>query len=211
MRGRAARGDRSTRSLILSRINAALSRAEAAAPPLLAHTFPAPAALVERFVAGAEGAGTALFIEDDFEAARRRVDAIVTEERAASVVASPDAAAPPWNWGRATLDHSEVFSADLGVTTAAYGLADTGAIVLFSSSAQHRLDSLAPGVHVALLRCADVVSNLAELLSTLMRERRFEAHSAITLVRGPSRTADVELTLSIGVHGPKKLYVVMAP
>src|SRR5207237_3511101 len=86
-----------------------------------------------------------------------------------------------------------VFGADIGVTTASYGLADTGALVFLSSPQQHRLDSLVPPVHVALLHASGLVPGLRELLPMLRAAGRFEAHSAITFIRGPSRTADVEL------------------
>jgi len=62
---------------------------------------------------------------------------------------------------------------------------------------------------VSIFRASDLVPGLGELFSRLAREERFAAHSAITFVRGPSRTAEVELTLSIGVHGPRRLYVII--
>jgi L-lactate utilization protein LutC len=203
---------------VLSRVRAALSSAAWSSPrPALPPSTDsrAPAApvhrpeLIARFVAGATSAGADVVVVDRFEEARAHLDRIVSAECAQSVVVSPDAATSPWTYERATAAHADVFAADLGVTTAAYGLADTGTLVLIASAACHRLDSLAPPVHVALLRASALVSGLHELMLVLARAGAFADHSAITLVRGPSRTADVELTLSIGVHGPKKLYVVI--
>jgi L-lactate dehydrogenase complex protein LldG len=89
-------------------------------------------------------------------------------------------------------------------------LADTGTLVLCSSPGDHRLDSLLPPLHIALLRARDILPDLPALFDRLAAERSFEAHSAITFVRGPSRTADIELTLTVGVHGPEKVRVIVA-
>jgi len=93
---------------------------------------------------------------------------------------------------------------------AAYGLADTGTLVLCSSAGDHRLDSLLPPLHVAILRARDIVPDLAALFDRLAADRRLDKHSAVTFVRGPSRTADIELTLTVGVHGPGRVRVVVA-
>jgi L-lactate dehydrogenase complex protein LldG len=78
---------------------------------------------------------------------------------------------------------------------------------LDSSRERHRLVSLVPPVHIAILDASQIVATLGEALSTLRQE---EPVSPIcTLVTGPSRTADIELTLAIGVHGPQELYVIV--
>ncbi len=59
-------------------------------------------------------------------------------------------------------------------------------------------------IHVALLRAAVVVQELAVVL-----ERVDKPPSALTLVTGPSRTGDIELVLTVGVHGPKELHVIL--
>jgi L-lactate dehydrogenase complex protein LldG len=106
-------------------------------------------------------------------------------------------------------DRAALLEADAGVTVAAYGIADTGTLVLCASAGDHRLDSLAPPAHVALLRASAIAPDLETVFARFADDGRFARHSAVTFVRGPSRTADIELQLTIGVHGPARLYVVV--
>jgi L-lactate dehydrogenase complex protein LldG len=105
----------------------------------------------------------------------------------------------------------DLFDCDVGVSGAQWGIAETGTLVLESARERHRFVSLIPRVHVALLRADRICETLGEAL----RETRAEAapgqvpSAAITLVTGPSRTSDIELTLAIGVHGPQELHVIV--
>lgn len=100
--------------------------------------------------------------------------------------------------------------ATLGITTADYALADTGTLVLVSGGEQHRLISLLPPVHVCFLDPSRIFASLAELLAHLQvgYER---LPQAVTFITGPSRSADIELTITMGVHGPRALHVVLLP
>jgi L-lactate dehydrogenase complex protein LldG len=102
-----------------------------------------------------------------------------------------------------------LFGYEIGITTAQVAIAETGTLVLESDSERHRLVSLLPPVHIALLKAADICLTLGGALKRVARERAEEMSRAITFITGPSRTADIELTLSIGVHGPKELYVIV--
>ena len=102
-----------------------------------------------------------------------------------------------------------LFDCDLGVTGAQWGVAETGTLVLESDAERHRLASLVPSAHVALVEASRVRQTLGEVLRAV-NERGPEGLSrAITFITGPSRTSDIELTLAIGVHGPAELYVVI--
>ena len=101
----------------------------------------------------------------------------------------------------------ELFKSDVGVTRAQAGIAETGTLVLDSSVERNRLVSLVPPIHIAILDASRVYQTLAETLSALQSGE--EVSSAITFITGPSRTADIELTLAIGVHGPQELYVII--
>jgi L-lactate dehydrogenase complex protein LldG len=106
---------------------------------------------------------------------------------------------------------SELFHCDIGFTGAQYGIAETGTLVLDSASERHRIVSLVPPVHVAIVRADTIMSTLGEALHHVRMGYNdcSELSSVITFVTGPSRTADIELTLAIGVHGPKELFVII--
>lgn len=104
-------------------------------------------------------------------------------------------------------DVSEIFSFDAGITTAQAAIAETGTLVLDSADERHRLVSLVPPVHIAIVEASRIVRTLGEALN-LLRDGK-EISPAVTFITGPSRTADIELTLTIGVHGPQELYVIV--
>lgn len=108
-------------------------------------------------------------------------------------------------------DPRALFDCDVGVSTAQWGIAETGTLVLESTRERHRLVSLIPRVHVALLRSDRICATLGDALARV-REGSADGEvpsAAITLVTGPSRTSDIELTLAIGVHGPQELHVIV--
>ena len=101
----------------------------------------------------------------------------------------------------------DLFNFDVGITRAQAGIAETGTLVLDSSVEQNRLVSLVPPIHIAILDASRIYATLGETLSAL--QANGEVSPAITFITGPSRTADIELTLAIGVHGPQELYVII--
>jgi L-lactate utilization protein LutC len=101
----------------------------------------------------------------------------------------------------------DLFQIDVGITAAQAGIAETGTLVLDSAIERNRLVSLVPPVHVAILDASRIYPTLADALSFLQSGE--EVSPAVTLITGPSRTADIELTLAIGVHGPQELYVIV--
>lgn len=102
---------------------------------------------------------------------------------------------------------SEIFGFDAGISTAQAAIAETGTLVLDSTRERHRLVSLVPPVHIAILNASTIYATLGETLSMLHNGK--ELSPAVTFITGPSRTADIELTLTIGVHGPQELYVII--
>jgi len=94
-----------------------------------------------------------------------------------------------------------VAACDLGVTGADAALAETGTLVLRSSPDRPRVVSLLPRVHLAILRPAALQPDLHQVFAEVKDD------GYCVLVSGPSRTADIELTVTLGVHGPKSLYV----
>ena len=91
------------------------------------------------------------------------------------------------------------------VSEASYGLADTGSVVLMSAPDEPRARSLLPEVHISLLREDRILPGLDELFAALGGE----LPSALAIVTGPSRSADIEQSLTVGVHGPGEEHVVL--
>ena len=106
---------------------------------------------------------------------------------------------------------SLLLRAQVGITSADYAIAETGSLVLVSGGEQHRLISLLPPIHLCLLDPAQIVPSLASILP-LLHDNVFDAETfprAVTLITGPSCTADIEQTLTIGMHGPRELHVLL--
>ena len=90
-----------------------------------------------------------------------------------------------------------------GITGALAGIAETGTLVIQSGDGQPLTASLLPEIHIAVLRASDIRENLEQIFRT----HKVENYPSVVLVSGPSRTADIEMTLTIGVHGPGELHV----
>ncbi len=91
-----------------------------------------------------------------------------------------------------------------GLTGAAAAIAETGTLILPSGRGQPLTASLLPATHIAVLEADFIIPSLREGLQHPV----LQSASAIALVSGPSRTADIEMTLTIGVHGPGDVYVL---
>ena len=95
----------------------------------------------------------------------------------------------------------------VGLSGAHGGLADTGAIALISGPGQGRLASLLPPVHIAILSKQKLYPALPAFLAN--NPTATAEGSNLVLIAGPSRTGDIELTLSMGVHGPGETHVII--
>jgi len=90
---------------------------------------------------------------------------------------------------------------DLGITEVDFALPETGSLGLLSSLERPRAVSLLPRVHLALVPPRTLCSDLQEVFT------QAKNHKYLILITGPSRTSDIELTVTLGVHGPKSLNV----
>lgn len=109
---------------------------------------------------------------------------------------------------------ADLASADVGVTRAVAGIAETGSIVVAGNESVPRLSSMLPLIHIALLESSALVPSLDEAGEYLRRVSlapRGEQLRYVSFVSGPSRTSDVEKTLTVGVHGPGQLHVILLP
>jgi L-lactate dehydrogenase complex protein LldG len=105
-----------------------------------------------------------------------------------------------------------IAAADLGVTGVDLAVAETGSLVLLSGSGRPRSTSLLPPYHVAVFGREALVESLAQV-GVFLEAWHDGAPEAwrggvINVITGPSRTADIELTLTRGVHGPKEVHAI---
>ena len=104
-----------------------------------------------------------------------------------------------------TLDTIQV-----GISWADFAIADTGAIVEFATDDAMRLVTALPLVHISLVRASDLVATLKEAAAPI---RNFynenPLNATVSFISGPSRTADIEMRLILGVHGPAETHVII--
>lgn len=96
--------------------------------------------------------------------------------------------------------------AAVGVTGACLGVAETGTVALAAAADSPRAVSLLPALHLCLLRERDLADTFAEAIG---RVAAAPLPSALTWIGGPSRTGDLEMIITLGVHGPAALEVVV--
>ena len=101
--------------------------------------------------------------------------------------------------------YADIAGCEASVTSCELLVARTGSIVL-SSVHQGRIPSVYAPVHVCIAYTSQLVYNIQDGLAALKNKYRQYLPSLITFATGPSRTADIEKTLVVGVHGPKEVY-----
>jgi len=202
------------RAVILDRIDRALrtGRIPEARSPEQPPLRSSDASLADRFVLEARALGVEVFVEPTADAVRDRLRTLVAGLR----VLSWNRDRLPYDCGTVVADalpgsapRPEQARADVGVTGCHGAIADTGSLALISGPGCSRTVSLLPPWHIGVVRPDDLFASMFDFFQA----RRDEMASAAncTFVTGPSRTADIELSLTIGVHGPGKVAVILGP
>ncbi len=102
-----------------------------------------------------------------------------------------------------------VFQCDAGITDCRYGLADTGALMVWSDPGFGRSTTLTIPLHIVLLPAVRIVADMIDALPHVLRDTGGRMSSNVVIINGPSKTADIEMNLVTGVHGPKYLCVIV--
>jgi L-lactate dehydrogenase complex protein LldG len=102
-----------------------------------------------------------------------------------------------------------MLAADIGISSVDCAIAETGTLLLCSQPGQERVASLVPLMHVAIVERQQIVPDLLDAFAMLHERGLANLPSNITLITGPSKTGDIELQLTTGVHGPKHWRVIL--
>ncbi len=172
------------------------------------------AELVERFTAGAQAAGAEVLRTPDLAGALAAAAAVLKEARIRAAVVSDTVRAAcrktgldvPWPEGPA-----DIATAEAGIVAADYGAAATGTLVRLDSGDEEKLVWTLPPLCLCFLATSAIVADLECLSGALAKHllRPGLPGPQVSFVTGPSRTADIECELTIGVQGPGRLVIVL--
>lgn len=207
----------SAREEILDRLRRKASKVEMPGAWQSQRNFPD---LAERFTASLTAVRGEVRRAESLEAALVEVGTILEEVSAKMVVAnnetplSEEALAERWPecaWhivGKSSGNLREFCEgADVGLSGVEAALAETGSLVVHSGVGKSRLATLLPPVHIALVPVSCLVPDI--FIWTASRNKEAPMPSNLNLISGPSKSADIEFTLTLGVHGPKRLVAVL--
>lgn len=163
--------------------------------------------MVEQFTAAAEAVGAEVkrFPTMSDAVAALRSHAV---GRPASASALPDRVRAELA-GLSCVPADATETAEVGISFAQAGIAQTGSLLLELSDPAGRSATALPPVHLVLLPASTIVADLAGLGATLNDLLSAPDAAYLSLITGPSRTADIERVLTIGVHGPKELHILI--
>jgi L-lactate dehydrogenase complex protein LldG len=167
------------------------------------------------------GTGNAYRVKDGDEALQKLGDILSDFEVSSAVVSGDDSIASLGirdfldkrgievkTTGTDAEEHKEAsFSVDVGITGADYALADTGTVVICHGRENARLLSLAPPMHIAIVQIERLLPDIDTLVAEI-KPGENDMPSAISLITGPSMTADIALQVTFGMHGPKSVHVI---
>lgn len=166
-------------------------------PPVVLLSETAERELIKTFTKALEALAGHVVVVKSAEEARAEVEKAVGGR---TFVASPE-------MGGAGFSRENCAVTEVGITSADYALADTGSLVVFTESNESRLLSLLPPCHVAVIRRTCIVPSLDDVLR--LHPLPGDKSSAMIVITGPSRTADIEMRLVRGVHGPGEIHVII--
>jgi L-lactate dehydrogenase complex protein LldG len=181
--------------------------------------------LCERMALEVKAVGGEAFVVPDLAAAGRQLHTLLAEAGARTAVCwkhalldrldLPQLLAAP---GVALIDYDrlaalaaeerrrQLLACDVGITSCDWAIAETGTLVMCSRPGQERLASLIAPMHIAIVERAQILPDLIDVFQRLDAK---DLPSNITLITGPSKTGDIELQLTTGVHGPGKWRVII--
>jgi len=184
--------------------------------------------LCERFATEVNAVGGQAFVVADRAAASEQVRQILLQERPKSALiwqhevfhrlalddVLDQAGVLAFNYnGLAALpadsQRHRMLACDVGITSCDCAIAETGTLMLSSQPGQERAASLLPPLHIAIVERKQIVPDLFDAFRLLEAGGLDVLPSNLTFITGPSKTGDIELQLTTGVHGPAKWHVIV--
>jgi len=162
--------------------------------------------MIDIFQAAAEAAGAVVKRFPSLAEAAAHVRTTAGRSVAASALPEPVREALA---GVSFAPPEEYHSVRFGLSFATAGVAATGSLLLELSDPMGRSATALPPIHLVFLRASAIVPDLQALSATLEQFLSSHPRSYLSLTTGPSRTADIERVLTIGVHGPSELHILI--
>jgi L-lactate dehydrogenase complex protein LldG len=106
-------------------------------------------------------------------------------------------------------DPEKITDMKLGITRCEYLIARLGTVMVSSQVSPGRKMTVFPEIHIIVAYSSQLVADLKDALKNIRKKYEDNFPSQVSLITGPSRTADIEKTLVLGAHGPKELYVFL--
>ncbi len=214
------------REEILRRLKSAVQIANINRPakPTLSEITMNREQMIQRFQTELAAQTGVLFRAGNQEDARRILTDIIKAEKLKSFIASTDrihgihitslcsengipVTFPGDFKDRDTLREA-TFNADAGITSADFGVAETGTIGIIFNPEHPRLISIAPPVHIAVMSVKNLYPVYENVMEMVFRKTK-DMPSQFSFITGPSATADIQGIAFKGMHGPKKIFVIM--
>ena len=104
---------------------------------------------------------------------------------------------------------TDLSNCDVSITGCEYLVARTGSIVMSAAQSSGRSASVYAPIHICIAYTSQIVYDIKDALQSVKEKYGNNTPSLITFATGPSRTADIEKTLVVGVHGPKEVYLFL--
>jgi L-lactate dehydrogenase complex protein LldG len=184
--------------------------------------------LCARLAEEVNAVGGQAFVVNNLNAAGEQLQRLLAEEDAASAVCWRHEVLDRLglgNWlaaaGVERFDHDRLYqlstaeqrqvllACDVGITSCDCAIAETGTLMMFARPGQERLASLIAPMHIAIVERRQIVPDLIDAFDLLREQGLEQLASNVTFVTGPSKTGDIELQLTTGVHGPGKWRVIV--
>jgi len=108
-----------------------------------------------------------------------------------------------------TNEHEQLAGAQVGITGCESLISRLGIIMVSTGQMAGRQTFIYPEIHIVLAYSSQLVDDLKDAIARIRKKYDPRMPSMVTLITGPSRTADIEKTLVMGAHGPKELYVFL--